>query len=395
MKLNTKNIFLSAGLLLFLSCQDSMDTDEDRGLSVMQETKELNLQNFSYNDVQALLEEGTEIRNLRLIDGEIVKDIPVLKKMVNVEISGTDGGNGTFYTGASQDSICMILEDSYASIKFRYKGEELGYVAVTDQSELDRSIESYNEAYPQTRTAQNLFTRSVSNGPLKIDITALSRTLLSEDENSSCTAIEMEQAEETGVLVQTRSAYYTQWPRYNRLTIHVVRDAGNTPIEWELTWQINDMITSLRDIRSDLDIRVWRSNTSYSSSNPYDGHASLSAFARYCQSSTFPWRESAGHDIICLVRWGKYGNLAGAGYQNTYKLSRYDNYWAYAVSATTPLYAKALAHEVGHILGANHVAATPWWQFWRSDDLMASTSGKLAPYHWNSNNRNTIWNNLH
>lgn len=393
MKFSVKSVFLLTGLFV-MSCQNSMVEEEIP--SETQEVRELDLQSFSFNDVQALLKGGKEIRNLRLTDGEIVKDISVLKKMENVEIAGTDENDVIFYAGENEDSINVILEKSYASIKFRHQGTELGYVAVTDQSEVERSIENYSKEFPATRAESNLFTRSSANGPLKIDITALSRTLLSENEEPACTTIETEQAENTEVPVQTRSAYYTQWPRYNRLTIHVIRDAGSRPIEWELTWQLNDLITSLRDIRSDLDIRVWRSNTSYSSSNIYNASASLSAFADYCRSGSFPYGESSGHDIICLVRWGKFGdNRAGIGYANAYKLSRYTNYWAYGISATTPLYGKALAHEVGHILGANHVAATPWWQFWRSDDLMAPTSGKLAPYHWNSNNRNTIWNNLH
>lgn len=397
MKLNAGNIFLLTGFLL-LSCQDNTGAPDDEIPSVARETKDLNLQSFSYDEMRTLLKEGgDEIYNLRLTDGEIVKEVPVLKKMETVEIAGPDTGEAAFYTGAEKDSICVILEDSYASIKFKYNGTELGYVATVDESELERSIESYNETFPATRSVRNLFTRSSGRGSLKIDITALSRTLLSENEEVSCSAIEAEQQDEDAAIapVQTRSAYYTQWPRYNRLTIHVIRDAGNRPIEWELTWQLNDLITSLRDIRSDLDIRVWRSSTSYSSSNRYDAGASLNAFRNYCQSSSFPLKESAGHDIICLVRWGSYGSLAGCSYMNTYKLSRYDNAWAYVVSATTSVYAKALAHEVGHILGANHVAAVPWWQFWRSDDLMAPSSGKLAPYHWNGNNRNIIWNNLH
>lgn len=396
MKLNAKSIFLLTGLFL-LSCQDNTGTPDDEISSVNREIKDLNLQDFSYEEVRTLLKGGgAEIYNLRLTDGEMVKEVPVLKKMETVEVAGLDAGDAAFYTGAEEDSVSVIVEDSYASIKFRYNGKELGYVATVDDSELERSIENYNEAFPATRSARNLFTRSAGSSSLKIDITALSQTLLSEDVEQACSAIETEQQEDiTGAPAQTRSAYYTQWPRNNRLTIHVVRDNGNKPIEWELTWQINDLITSLRDIRPDLDIRVWRSSISYSSSNRYNGRASLEAFRNYCRSSNFPWKESAGHDIICLVRWGSYGSLAGTGYLNTYKLSRYDNAWAYAVSATTPIYAKALAHEVGHILGANHVAGTPWWQFWRSDDLMAPSSGKLAPYHWNSNNRNIIWNNLH
>lgn len=395
MRLNVKNFLFLAGVLLLFSCREDVEMPEGGDSTATQETRELNLQSFSYTDVQDLLKGGTEIRNLQLTDGEIVKKIAVLKKVEGVEVAGLDANDAVFYTGADEDSTSVILESSYASIKFRHNGSELGYVAVTDQTELERSIENYNETFPQTRSASNLFTRSATGGSLKIDITALSRTLLSEDESSVCAPVEAEQMEETGVPAQTRSAYYTQWPRYNRLTIHVVRDAGNRPIEWELTWQLNDLITSLKDIRHDMDIRIWRSNTSYSSSNRWDARATLSSFRNYCRSSGFPWKESAGHDIICLVRWGDYGSLAGCAYNNVYKLSRYDNSWAYGVCATTPIHARTVAHEVGHILGANHVAATPWWKFWLNDDVMASTSGKLAPYHWNSKNRNTIWNNLH
>lgn len=391
MRLNVRKLFWLGALVVF-SCQNNVESPVDE----MSSAVELNLQNLSYNDVVSVLNGGTEIHNLKLTDGDIVKTVPLLKKMERVEIGGSDENNAVFYSGADEDSISIVLENSYASIKFRNKGEELGYVATTHQEDLERSIEKYNELIPQTRGANTMLTRATGSNSMKLNISAMSRTLLSEDQPAPCKTLEAEQTEEMDNPTQTRGYYnYTRWPRGNQLTIHLIADYGNYPLEWEVTWQVWDVFTSLHDIRPDLDIKVWISGTNYHCSHRNNSDLTLNSFINYCRSSSFPLNETAGHDIVFLVGWGQYGNAAGVSYTDTYKLSRYNNSWAYGVCATSVLYAKVLAHEVGHILGAHHVAATPWWQFWWNDDVMAPWCGKLAPYHWDSSNRNAIWNNLH
>lgn len=380
-------------LVALASCQQN----EQDSVSVAENATELNLQSFSYDEIKALAEGNEASHSIRLIDGDVVKEISYLKKNDKMEVID-DEYTPTFYKSANEDSICVIVSKEYASIKFNYKGEELGYVACTNQEMIANYMAACNEVSTRSGEGNTAVTRSSTNPEsFKINMTKLAK-----DANKSfnCTVETIEDEENTMQSSEpspsTRTAYYTQWPRGNTLTIHLVRDQGNSPIEWELDWQVNNLSNSLRNIRYDLNVKVWRSNTGYRSSSS-NSVQSLSDFRSYCNSSSFPWREATNHDIICLVRYSTYSDALGRAYYNGYKLSRYDNNWAYAVVGTSSLYTtKSLAHEVGHILGANHVSGRPWWQFWLSDDVMVSSaSWRMGVYHQDAHNYNTIWNNLY
>lgn len=380
-------------LVALASCQQ----DELDSVSVAENATELNLQNFSYDGIKSLVEGNEASHSIRLIDGDVVKEISCLRKIEGFELYDEEN-TATFYEGANEDSISVIVGDDYASIKFNYKGDELGYVTSTDQAMVANALAAYEGVETRSGGASAV-TRSASNSnSFKMNITQLVK---GSDKESKCTIAEVTDEEKADLneepepYATTRTAYYTQWPRGNTLTIHLVRDQSNMPNEWEVNWQVNDMINSIRDTRPDINVKVWRSNTGYRRAS-FNGQQELDRFIDYCRSSSFPWKEAVDHDIIFLIGWGEYSDCAGRAYQNTYKLSRYNNSWAFGVSATYAASPKNLAHEVGHILGAGHVSGRPWWQFFLNDDLMTGTySTKRSGYHLDLNNWNTVRNNLY
>lgn len=379
-------------LIALASCQQ----DEQDSVSVAENATELNLQSISYDGIKALVEGNEASHSIRLIDGDVVKEISYLKKLNGLDLYDEES-SATFYNGADEDSISIIVGDEYASIKFNYKGEELGYVASTDPAMVANALAAYEGVETRSGGASAV-TRSASNSnSFKMNITQLAKGSGKESECITLEASDTDRAEiseDSESSATTRTAYYTQWPRGNTLTIHLVRDRNNMPNEWEVDWQINDMVTSLRDIRNDINIKIWRSTTGYGRSS-FNGTYELGKFAEYCRSNSFPWKEAAGHDMIFMISWGEYSDCAGISYVGQYKLSRYNNSYAYGLSCTYALHTKVLAHEAGHILGAGHVSGRPWWLFFLNDDVMTPGSWKKGAYHLDSNNRNAIWNNLH
>lgn len=399
MRLKIKRLLPLMFTSVLFSCQQNEVGNESDVASV--DVRELNLQSFSYEDVCDLLGSNQSVSNLRLKDGDLVKDVKVLSLATGFElINDGDEGHGQthFFGGATEDSLAVIVNDAYASVKFTKGGQEYGYLAFADTEETEKVLDLYKGEAQTRSVSSSSVTRGVKGTSIKLNLTALAHQEEGSEYgcDSELESLETPVGEESDETPSTRASY-TQWPRGNTLTIHLIRDAYDSPWEHEIDWQVNDMMTSIRDVRSDINIKVRRSSLGWKSSDPTWSSVVLTEFANYCRSGSFAYKEAAGHDIFVLVRhFGYRNNYVGRANLDTYKLSRYDNYWAYGVAATSAIYRTCLAHEVGHILGADHVSPTKWWEFWRYDDLMCpALSSKTVNRHMNYNNRNKVWNNLH
>lgn len=391
---NVKFLPMAFAALLFSCQQEEMAKSE---YSNEIEMSLFDLQEFTYKDVKELLS-NQEIVNIQFKDGDIVRDVKRLKKTTGFELLGDDeqAANTLFFEGAPEDSISVIMDGTYASIKMIKEGREFGYVAFVAPEAASRAINTYMEEFAETRAAGVALpiTRSAGRNALRFDFTEIAKSFKGHDcENAISVSDELQTNTAEVPSASTRTAYYTQWPRGNTLTIHLIRDKRDTPLEYELNWQVNEMVASIRNISMTY-VKVWRSNTGYYSSS--DKNRALSAFRDYCHGVDFPWKESVDHDAIFLVNRSGWRGLCGQAWVDTYKLNRYWNSWAYGIAGTSALFCpRTLTHEVGHMLGANHVSANPWWKFWAADDVMVPQASFKTTYrHFNGTNRNTIWNNL-
>lgn len=397
MKAKTKFIYSLLGILLIVSCQPSDELSGDPA-DKMQGFKELDLLNSSYSEFKNLLNGHDKIDNILLKDGSISKKITTLAQDKLINSSDIENQNQDFfYHGAPEDSTCVILNNEYASVNFRHNGEELGYVIYSDPSKNQELIEAYSRELPATRSADGRpITRSTTTtAPIRINLTE-GRKLRPDDEEY-CRTFSSESVDSNESPVATRSAYYTQWPRGNTLTIHLIRDMADMPWEHEIGWQINDLKHSLSNIRRDINYKVWRSTTGYKSSN--NGYTALYNFKEYCESNRFPWKEAAGHDIIMLIRHWGWDGVNGLSFVNTYTQSRYENDSAYGITTTSAWNNRTMAHEVGHIFGAEHTGwgFSHWlgWTLYLGYDLMVPRHNLLEwSLHFDSGNRRRIYNNL-
>lgn len=406
MKMSIKRVLPLVCLSLLFSCQQnelSDGSDSDTAVDVT----EFDLQNFSYDDLRSLLGNRESVRNVVFKDGEIVKEVKLLSLDSNVDLYDKTSEEKTFFfRGADTDSISVIMDHSYASVKFMQQGEELGYLAFVNPETAEVVISDYEEAVPATRTgAVPAITRSASRGSFKLNLTKLQKAAGNDKTEDSegvttCHAVEAPAVSEALLAevpsAETRTPYYTQWPRGNTMTIHLERDTWDKPWEHEIDWQVSSMMSSIRGIHSGIKVKIWRSTTNFSSRGT-DYINILPTFRAHCIKSTYPWKEAVERDIFFLVKHYHYRNAAGLAHLNTYKQSRYNNPYAFGFFACTILNGSNIfAHELGHILGAYHVPAHAWWKFWLKDDVMVPTPTLYTTHsHLNQTNRATIWDNLH
>lgn len=400
MKVKTKIIYSLFGIFTMSSC---LQNDELPGTTdnTVQEVKELDLQKFTYGEIKNLLGGQEKVENILLKDGDLSKKIAILSQNKNLNLNTSDSENKNkllFYYGAPEDSVCVILHDEYASINLRNEGEEVGYVIYADPAKNQELIETYNQELPATTRGadREAVTRSTSaTAPIRLNFTK-GRKLMPTNE-AYCQTYQTDHVDSDEAPVSTRTSIYTQWPRGNTLTIHLVCDHSDYPWIHEIGWQVDDLYYSILNIMGDINIKLWLHDFGYRSEQ--DGYAALYNFKEFCETSECPIQDVAGHDIMVLIRhWGwDYGN--GLSNVNTYKISRYNNEWAYGVACTTSWYNRTLAHEVGHILGAVH---TDWgfshwlgWKLYLGYDLMIPTHSWFEwSIHFNGSNRDKIYFNL-
>lgn len=400
-------VLMAGGLL---SCQQESDSMEDVIEKSFTPEHSINLQDFSYQELQAVFNGDHTVDNIRFTDGDIVKDIRKLEADTLIRIMEEDGNITTrLYLGNVTDSVEVTLSEQLVSIRMTVEGQELGYVSYADNAVTAAAETALDEGIVKTRAAgQNILTRSASRASFKVDITAAAKSM----EPVTCTeppvSTQGEDEGEPAPAVATRGAFpwddifnglktgnWTYWPRNNIVTLFFIRDEADLPWEHELNWQINDVIASLKNVRWDLQFRIERASIGYRRQG--NSSEALSNFREYCQRPDFRYHSSASHDIFFLVsHWG-YGDVLGRAYLGAYQQKRYENTNAYGIACTTCFWPKTLAHEVGHTMGAWHVENHPWYLFWMKEDVMiVSNNWNLGTNHIDADNRDRVrdalWN---
>lgn len=291
---------------------------------------------FGYDDVKKLTEEFLN-QEVAFTDGENVFNA-ILAPNTFIE-DHTPTNKTRFYNSGENHLISVTLNHTYATLQYTLEEREYAVVAYRDKTAHVQIAEFYAEHLPDA--VQHVVTLSASKGSVRVDITA---GIEANPEKAFYKFLEIPEAEKNS---EKKESPVTKGPL---IMLHTVIDRGHRPMDHEVEWQIDNICKSLNFLTGTA-LGIYRHDGEYNGSD--DADSTLTNFRNWVKTN----KANADYDIYFLVRWGGWnkGTILGEAYLNTYNVNTNHHPWAYGISCSTCLYPWVLAHEMGHILGAEHV----------------------------------------
>lgn len=380
-----KRLLFFAGLLSILaSCskepQEGPQQPETKALEVA-------LNSFTYESLMTDLSERTSLDKVVLSDGELTRSVS-LTASDNLD---PDQADALVFNSADADSVDLTVAPGYVAIRMTVDGRQKAWIAYGDPEIQEAVEERYASLGAATKSGSAVMTRSaVAGGALCLDLTAMAESMGSD--------YVLSDVEDVQDAVATKGLFSNLFkkvvgvfkpapkpaPKTPTIDIYLCKERGANPLTHEMNWQVNDAISSLKDVQSNVKFNVHIVSCDFKGSN--DLHKDMDNFRNWAKKSSF--RNTEGIFVLC--RWGGWsGSKSGCAYCPDYDVN--NDRQSYAITCTNAWYKYSMAHEIGHNFGAEHVEMHWYDYLWNSDVMCPTDSGPFKTCkHKNAKNREEI-----
>lgn len=319
---------------------------------------ELNLQSLSYMSISSQLNDVPYLRKqITLVDKGFCRKVTVSKD----ERTEVAGMNVQFYNGETKDSTTLILGDDFAVVRFYRDGDFFNYITYNDERKMEEIATQYVTSLEKTRSMdkENVIeyiygVHSRSNtanlSAIKVNITKAKDVLNISGECRNDNFISSVSDKKN--VISTRAIPET--PK----TVYVIclKENGATLYANEVSAQMLDAanaIYALNNANQYINLHFVLNTTEFSCPDG-DAYKNVELFKK--SLSEDPRTEGFDDQIYFLLRWGGWDSqIVGMAYTNSYNVDYAHDFKACGISATSIVYTGTLAHELGHIFGAEHV----------------------------------------
>lgn len=384
-----KNLLLVLGLAsLLVACSNEDDLVTDSMVSSPEIS--LNLQSMDYDDLAGILSGISNSSQAVKLENGPDKWTVNLKNKPEIKVNEC-GHNVDFFSGRSTDSINCILSPNYATLRLHRNGEAVSYVAYKDDKEMMKVANYYLTQYlpdiatrsktiDEIVTCQSTNTRSGGIGVanVRINITkAIANNPVKESLCNDCLHPTQKKSDATENLISPLSE---EWDP--TLEFMLIKERDGNCLDHEITWQIESTTTSLEFLINSgfVSPQYIIKDCSYQTTNEW-GNFVIEHFQKFLRK----WDEVSGQGekTYILIRNGDWddGNYVGmANLGMIHHAKPYSNFEVGAVSSISSLHPHTLAHEIGHLFGAEHIS-------YNNKDLMyPHVVSTVTPHHTSADN---------
>jgi len=280
------------------------------------------------------------------------------------------------------------------AVRMTVDGQQKAWIAYGDPETQEAVEDRYASLGAATKSGAAVMTRSAAKGgAMCLDLTAMAESMGSDyvlpDVEDVPDAVATKGFfsklfKKVASVFKPKPAVAASTPKTPTIDIYLCKEKGANPLTHEMNWQVNDAISSLKDVQGNVKFNVHIVGCDFKGSN--DSQKDLANFRNWVRNGSY--RNTDG--IFFLCRWGGWGNnVLGRAYVGDYDVN--NDRQAYGVSCTNAWYKYCMAHEMGHNFGAQHVEMKWYDYLWNSDLMCPTDSGPFKTNkHKNAKNREEI-----